>query len=56
MEPMELGFETTVLGFAFKTFFSNQTIPNLTQAEAVIVTPSLQSSVVQRESPGGELQ
>ncbi|MEO7318284.1 MAG: lamin tail domain-containing protein, partial [Chthoniobacteraceae bacterium] len=46
-----LGFEATVPGWAFKTYFSNTAIPNLTQAEAVIVTPALQSSVQQTNWP-----
>lgn len=46
-----VGFESTVTGWAFKTFFSNQTIPSLTQAEAVIVTPALQSSVASLNHP-----
>ena len=46
-----VGFEATVTGWAFKTFFSNGGIPNLTQAEAVIVTPGLQSSVQQTNHP-----
>jgi PA14 domain/Bacterial Ig domain/CotH kinase protein/Chitobiase/beta-hexosaminidase C-terminal domain/Lamin Tail Domain/Immunoglobulin domain len=46
-----IGFEATVSGWALKTFFSNQTIPSLSQAEAVIVTPSLQSSVASVNHP-----
>jgi hypothetical protein len=40
-----VGFESTVSGFALKTYFSNQGVGSLAQAEAVIVTPSLQTSV-----------
>lgn len=46
-----VGFESTVQGWALKTFFSNQTIPSLSQAEAVISTPSLQSSVSSLNHP-----
>jgi hypothetical protein len=38
------GFESTVSGWALKTFFSNQSVGSLAQAESVIVTPALQSS------------
>ena len=46
-----VGFEATVTGWAFKTYFSNASIPDLTQAEAVIVTPALQTSVQQVNWP-----
>jgi hypothetical protein len=46
-----VGFEATVPGWAFKTYFSNGGIPNLTQAEAVIVTPALQTGVQQINHP-----
>ena len=46
-----VGFQTLVAGWALKTCFSNQSIPSLTQAEAVISTPSLQSSVVSANHP-----
>ncbi len=46
-----VGFESTVSGWLFKTFFSNSNIGDLSQAEAVIVTPSLQSRVVQSNHP-----
>jgi hypothetical protein len=46
-----VGFETTVSGLALKTVFSNQSIPSLAQAEAVISTPSLQSNVVSVNHP-----
>ncbi|HET6407095.1 MAG TPA: chitobiase/beta-hexosaminidase C-terminal domain-containing protein, partial [Chthoniobacteraceae bacterium] len=39
-----VGFETTVPSWALRTVFSNQTIPSLSQAESVLVTPSLQIS------------
>lgn len=40
-----VGFESTVPGFALKTVFSNSSIGDLTQAELVLATPSLQASV-----------
>lgn len=40
-----VGFESTVPQWSFKTYFSNQSVPSLAQAEAVVSTPSLQSSV-----------
>lgn len=46
-----VGFESTVPHWLFKTFFSNQSIPNLSQAEAVVGTPSLQSGVQQTNHP-----
>lgn len=42
-----VGFEATVPGWAFKTYFSNSDIGSLSQAEAVISTPGLQTSVQQ---------
>ncbi|MEI7908721.1 MAG: lamin tail domain-containing protein [Verrucomicrobiota bacterium] len=46
-----VGFQMLVNGWALKTYFANQTIPSLTQAEAVISTPSLQSSMVPANHP-----
>ena len=46
-----VGFESTVPQWMFKTYFSGQSIPNLTQAEAVVSTQSLQSSVQQVNHP-----
>ena len=46
-----VGFESTVPGWCFKTCFSNQSIPNLGQAEAVIANPALQSAVQATNHP-----
>ena len=46
-----VGFETTVTGWAFKTVFSNNGIGDISQAEAVLVTPALQTSVQQVNWP-----
>ncbi|MHA3770583.1 lamin tail domain-containing protein [Verrucomicrobiota bacterium sgz303538] len=46
-----VGFESTVSGWLFKTYFSNSSIGDLTQAEAVISTPSLQARVGQTNHP-----
>ena len=46
-----VGFQSLVSGWAFKVYFSNQSIPSLTQAEAVIGTPSLQTSVAAVNHP-----
>ena len=46
-----VGFESTVPQWLFKTYFSNQSIPNLTQAAAVISTPSLQTGMQQVNHP-----
>lgn len=46
-----VGFEATVSGWNFKTYFSNSDIGSLTQAEAVISNVALQSSVQQGNHP-----
>ncbi len=46
-----VGFESTVPRWLFKTYFSNQSVPSLNHAEAVVATPSLQSSVQQVNHP-----
>ena len=46
-----IGFEATVPGWAFKTYFSNADIGSLTQAEAVISNVSLQARVEQGNHP-----
>jgi len=46
-----VGFESEAPGWRLKACFSNQSIPSLAQAEAVIATPSLQSGVRETNHP-----
>ncbi len=43
--PSGVGFESSVPQWQLRTCFSNQSVPSLAQAEAVLVTPALQSRV-----------
>ncbi len=38
-----IGFESTVSGFAFRTYFANTSVPNVATANSVVATPSMQS-------------
>jgi hypothetical protein len=49
-----VGFEATVTGWAFRTFFSNSAIGDLTQAQNVIANVSLQQLPVTRALHGRE--
>ncbi len=43
--PSGVGFESSVPQWQLRVCFSNQSVPSLAQAEAVLVTPALQSRV-----------